>query len=177
MPYNAIEINDTKLLVWVIVFSLILLFTIIVGIVAYFVFNNKENSKNAKRIRALREKATTDPIAEKRLRKMERRHKRNLKNDKVDRILVFALILILTFANLFLCVIPGWSDYINKDYVVYDGTLSVECSIYVHKYLRTSTITLEDGTVLAGSLGLEEGQHNKRIVYSKRTEIALWIEK
>ena len=54
MPYNAIEINDTKLLVWVIVFSLILLFTIIVGIVAYFVFNNKENSKNAKIIRALR---------------------------------------------------------------------------------------------------------------------------
>ena len=148
MPYNAIEINDTKLLVWVIVFSFVLLFTIIVGIVAYFVFNNKENSKNAKRIRALREKATTDPIAEKRLRKMERKHKRNLKNDRVDRILAFALILILTFANLFLCVIPGWSDYIKKDYVVYNGTLSV------HKYLRTSTITLEDGTEHAGCCSL-----------------------
>ena len=82
VPYKAIEIDDTKLLVWVIVFSLILLFTIIVGIVAYFVFNNKENSKNAKRIRALREKATTDPIAEKRLRKMERNRKKyNTKNN------------------------------------------------------------------------------------------------
>ena len=145
--------------------------------VAYCVFNNKETAKNAERIRTLREKAKTDPIAEKRLRKMERKHKRNLKNNRVDSILVFALILILVFANLFLCVIPGWSDYINKDYVVYDGTLSVENSIYVHKFLRTSTITLEDGTVLTGSLGLEEGQHNIKIVYSKRTEIALWIKK
>lgn len=174
--YNGIEINDTRLLVWVIVFSLILLFTIIVGVVAYFVFYNKENFKNAKRIKTLREKAITDPIAEKRLRKMERKHKRNLKNDRFNKVLILSLIMILVFINLFLCVIPGWTDYIKKDYIVYNGNLSVECSIYVHKYLRTSTITLEDGTVLTGALGLEEGQHNKRIVYSKRTEIALWIE-
>ena len=77
MPYSSIEIDDTKLLVWVFVFSLVLLFTIIVGIVACFTFNNKENLKNAKRIKILRERAIADPIAEKRLRKMERKHKRN----------------------------------------------------------------------------------------------------
>ena len=171
MPYNAIEVNDAKLLIWVIVFSLILLFTIIVGVVAYSVFNNKENSISAKRIRTLREKATTDPIAEKRLRKIERKHKKNLKHDRVNKFLIFTLILILVSLNLFLCVIPGWMDYIKKDYIVHKGNLSVS------RYTRISTITLEDGTMLSGSLGLEEGQHNLKIVYSKRTKLALWVEK
>lgn len=174
--YNGVEINDIKLLVWVIVFSVILLFLIIVGIVGYFIFYNKENSKNAKRIKDLRQKALTDPIAEKRLRKMERKQKRNLGSDRFNKILTFSLIFVLVFVNLFLCVIPGWTDYIKKDYIAYGGQLSVENSIYVHRYLRTSTITLEDGTVLTGSLGLEDGKYSKRIVYSKRTKIALWIE-
>lgn len=176
MSYDTTQVNDSKLLVWVIVFSLVLLFTIALGAFVYSFYNNDENSKNAKRIRTLIERAKTDPIAEKRLKKFERKHKRNLKNDRVDKVIIFTFILILMFINLFLCVIPGWLDFINKDYVVYDGALSVETNIYVHKFTRTSTITLGDGTVLTGSLGLEEGQHNKRIVYSKRTEIALWIE-
>ena len=80
------------------------------------------------------------------------------------------MLLVLVFVNLLVCVIPGWTDYITKDYAVYSGNVSVD------KVLRTSQITLEDGTVLTGSLGLEKGQHNIQLVYSKRTKIALGMK-
>lgn len=174
--YNGIEINDTRLLVWAIVSSLTLLLTIAVGIFTYFVFNNKENVKKAKRLKALKEKAKIDPIAKKRLEKMERKRKRETKNDGFSKIQAFSLILILFLITLFVGVIPEWTDYIKKDYVVYEGNLFVERS-FTYKFSRTSSITLDDGTELTGALGLDEGQHNGKIIYSKRSKIALEIEK
>ncbi len=173
--YNGIEIDDTKLLIWVIISTLGLLFTVITGVVAYFYFYDKENSTNAKIIKELREKAVSDPIASKRLRKMERKHKRKTKNDRLDKILVFSLISVLLFINIIFGVIPTWTDYIKKDYIVYEGNISVEHDIGF-RYTKTSTITLDDGKTITGTLRLEEGQYYKRIVYSKRSEIPLGIE-
>lgn len=70
-------------------------------------------------------------------------------------------------------MIPGWTDYAKKDYVVFDGSSLVENGFNVHKFTRSSHIILPDGTRLTGSLGLEDGEHHGRIVYSKRTKIAL----
>lgn len=173
--YNGIEINEARLLANNIIFSLLLLFTIVVATAAYFAFCDKEKFINAARIKALREKAATDPVAKKRLRKMERKHKNRLKNDRFNKILTFSLTSLLIFINLFAAVIPGWTDYIKKDYVVYGGETATEYD--VQRYVRTSTVTLDDGTVLTGPFGLDQGKHNERIVYSKRTKIVLGIDK
>lgn len=176
--YNGIEIDDTKLLIWVIISTLGLLFTVITGVVACFCFYDKENSTNAKRIKELRKKAVSDPIAAKRLVKMERKHKRKTKNDRLHKILVFSLISVLLFINIIFCVIPIWTDYIKKDYIVYEGNISVEHdTVFVFPTSRkTSTFTLDDGKEISGSLALEEGQYYKIIVYSKRSEILLGME-
>lgn len=172
--YNGIEINEARLLANNIVFSFILLFMIAVSVVAYFSFRNKEHSKNAERIKILREKALTDPIAEKRLRKMERKHK-HLKNYRLKNNISLALIILLTLLYLFVAVIPGWTDYIQKDYVVYGDDSPKD--YVVHSELRKSTILLDDGTVLHGTPGLDEGAYHGRIVYAKRTKILVGIDK
>ena len=149
---------------------------VLLGIFTYFAFYNKEYLKNPKRIKVLRKRAVTDPIAKKRLEKIKRKHKRNKKSDGPNKITAFALVLILFLIVLFICFIPGWTDYIKKDYVFYEGDFSVEHS-WSYKYSINATITLDDGTELVGTLGLEEGEYTGKIVYSKRTEIALTVEK
>ena len=57
----------------------------------------------------------------------------------MDKVLIFSLLLVLFSITLFVAVIPGWTDYVKKDYVVYGGDLSVEYE--VHRYIRSSTIT------------------------------------
>lgn len=170
--YNGIDISDTRLLVLNIVYSVLLLLTIFIGIVACISFYDKENLKTAKRIKALKEKALTDPVAEKQLQKLQRKYNRKVKNVRLDKIITLSLLTLLVLLNLFLCVIPGWTDYIQKDYVVFDGSSLVENGFYVHKFTSSSRIILADGTKLTGSLGLEDGEHHGRIVYSKRTKIA-----
>lgn len=71
---------------------------------------------------------------------------------------------------LFLCVIPGWTDYILKDYEIYDGEFEVV------RYTRRNYIIFEDGTSISGSLGMERGTYNRKIVYSSRSKIALGVE-
>ena len=79
--FNGIEIDDTILLVHGIISSFFLLVTVAVAIIAFLAFYNKGNAENSKRIKILREKAISDPVAEKRLKKLERKHKRNLKKE------------------------------------------------------------------------------------------------
>ena len=174
--FNGIAISDTRLLVWSIFFSIALLVIIGISIVACISFYDKENTKNAKRIKALREQALTDPTAEKRLQKLERMHKRKFKNVMLDKIITLLLVTILFFVDLFVGVIPGWTDYIKKDYVIYEGNSVLENGFNVKRYTRSSYITLADGTRLTGSLGLDDGEYKGRIVYAKRTKIALGFE-
>lgn len=76
------------------------------------------------------------------------------------------------------CVIPLWTDYIKKDYIVYSGNFSVERNgtIGIKYYRYSYDYILEDGTELSGSnMDLDIGEYNKTIVYSKRTKNVLGI--
>ncbi len=172
--YNGIELNEGKLLANNIVFTLILVFLIVMCVIAFLVYRNRENPKSKERRIRLKSKAQTDPDAQKQYEKLERKRKKRNKDDIADKLLVFSLLTILIVINLFAAVIPGWVDYIKKDYIVYGGDTTVEYE--VRRYIRSSTITLEVGTVLSGVFCLDEGTHGNTIVYSRRTKIVVGIE-
>lgn len=172
--YKGIEINEGKLLANNTVFTLILLFLIVISVIAFFVYRNRENPKTKERRMRLKSKAHTDLNAKKQYEKLERKRKKRNKDDSANKSLVFSLLMLLIVINLFAAVIPGWVDYIKKDYIVYGGDMTVEYE--VHRYIRSSTITLEDGTVLSGVFYLDEGTHGETIVYSRRTKIVVGIE-
>ena len=172
--YSGIEVNEGKLLANNIVFTFILLFLIAISVFALFVFRDRENVKAKERFKHLKSKAKTDPNAQKQLNKLERKRKKRKKDGILDKVIIFSLLLVLISISLFVAVIPGWTDYIKKDYVVYSGDLSVEYE--VHRYIRSATITLEDGTVLTGAFGLGDGKHTEAIVYSRRTKIVIGID-
>ena len=61
-------------------------------------------------------------------------------------------------------IIPGWTDYIRKDYVVYKGEITV------YQQMRSSRIELEDGTVVWGIGDFDEHDTYGTVVYSRRTK-------
>ncbi|MBE6671989.1 MAG: hypothetical protein E7599_00505 [Ruminococcaceae bacterium] len=165
--YHGIQISQTRLIANNIIFTCLLLITVGLGI-WYLIFTHTSgNLKDRKRIKRLKQKANRDPYAEKQLQKLKRKQKSVKKTSLSTDILVWSLLIVLLSLNLFLAIIPGWTDYIKKDYVVYEG------SFVVDRYTRGSHINLEDGTRLTGALDLGEGEHTGRIVYSRRTKIAL----
>ncbi len=94
-------------------------------------------------------------------------------NSKIIPLKIVAAVLSIVFAlgTLFICLIPGWSDYIKKDYVVYEGSYEVT------GVGGDMKIILEDGTSLKEQSGLDEGEFEGRVVYSKRTKIPLGMSK
>ena len=175
MLYNDIAINEGKLLANNIVSTLIFLFLIVICVMVFCVYRCKENPKTQNRMKRLKVKAETDSNAKKQLEKLESKQKKRKKDGISDKVLIFSLLLVLIAMNLFIAVIPGWTDYIKKDYIVYGGDLNVEYE--VHRHIRSSSIILEDGTVLSGGFGLDEGKHSETIVYAKRTKIVIGIDK
>lgn len=175
MIYNGIHINEGKLLANNIIFTLILLLTIAIAAFAFLTYRNGENKKMKDRIKRLKAMAKIDTDANRQLERLERKRKKQRNHGMLEKVLILSLLLALILINLFVAVIPGWMDYVKKDYIVYGGDLDLEYT--VHRYIKSSTITLDDGTVLSGIFGLDEGKHNETIVYSKRTKIVLWIDK
>jgi len=173
--YNGIHINEGKLLADNIIFTLILLLTIAIAAFAFLTYRNSENKKMKDRIKRLKAMAKIDTNVNRQLKKLERKQKKQKNHSLLEKALIFSLLFALILINLFVAVIPGWTDYVKKDYVVYGGDLDLEYT--VHRYIKSSTITLEDGTVLSGIFGLDEGKHFETIVYSKRTKIVLGIDK
>lgn len=169
MIYNGVTINDSMLLVYNILFTFLLILVLGVGIFGFITYFDKDAKKKREIRKKLEEKAKTDPYAKKKLDKMNRKRNKSIKQEMFEKIFAFAILAALWFAMLFFFVIPGWTDYIKKDYVVYEGEIKVE---YYRRHYYTY---LDDGTCLTGGLGLDEGDHNKTIVYSKRTDIALDI--
>ena len=69
----------------------------------------------------------------------------------------------LALADMFLCVIPGWCDYIKKDYIMYTGNFEVIDS------LRRPHIKLKDGMVVWGGSIYDSNDNYGTIVYAKRS--------
>ena len=169
MIYNGVTINDTMLLVYNILFTFLLLLVLGVSVFGILSYRNSDAKKQREIRKKLEEKAKTDPYAKKKLDKMNRKRNKSVKQETFEKIFGFAVLVVLFCVMLGFFFIPGWTDYIKKDYVVYEGTVTVE------HYRRHYYTYLDDGTCLTGGLGLDEGEHYKTIVYSKRTEIALDI--
>ncbi len=165
MTYSGIEINEVNLLITNISFTFILTIAIAATVWGFFVFFDKRDKKTKEVYKKLKIKAENDPYAKKKFEKMKR--KRFDKKDIWLEIFICCLLLFAIIVPSFFYVIPGWTDYVIKDYLIYDGEFTV-CRGNRHKY-----IILENGTELTGGLGFDEGIHNGTIVYSQRSKITL----
>lgn len=166
---TSMAINDLTLLAYNIIFTFLLLLILAVGVFAFISIKHPDEKKRKKIKKNLETKAKTDPYAKKKLDKMKRKGMKSSGQEMFQKIFAFVVLTVLFVVMLEFFFIPGWTDYIKKDYVVYEGDIRVE------QYRRHRYTFLDDGTYLRGGLGLSEGEHNKSIVYSRRTEIALDI--
>ncbi len=170
--FNGIPINEGKLLLLSIIFTAVAIGLIVLGIfwLKNVIEDFRPDRSNRRRIEEIIARGADDPKVQKRLKKLERKQKK-LQKERRKTILEDSLIGLLIVGalviDLALCVIPGWSDYIVKDYVVYEGEFEVV------SYTRNHYIILEDGTRLDGSVSLPEGEYEGKVVYTKRAEIAL----
>ena len=164
---NGIQISELRLIVHSTHFTILLLgLVVIMGFWVYTSLTMKKQ-KEKEHLRKLKEKARSDELAKKRLEKLERRNKRRNKREKeniITDIFIWSISVCVGIAILAWAIIPGWTDYIWKDYVVYKGEITV------YQQLRSSRIELEDGTVVWGIGDFDEHDTCGTVVYSRRTK-------
>lgn len=174
MYYNGTLLDDGRLLFVTIVMT-ILLIVFIAALAVYFIFirnfSTTSTKKESERIKRLEKDAKENSALKKQLDKLKR--KRANRNKRVGNsiwldVIVSVLASFCIFLNLFCCVIPGWTDYALKDYVVYTGSYE---STYTSKSYYT---ILPDGTEITGGR-FNEGSHHGTVIYSKRSLILIDI--
>ena len=164
---NEIPISELRLIAHSVVFTILFIgLMIVVGFWVYVSMSMK-NSKEKERLRKLKEKAQSDELAKKQLEKIERRNKRRRKREKeniITGVIIWSISVCLGIAILAWGIIPGWTDYVKKDCVVYEGEITV------YQQLRRSRIELEDGTAIWGIGDFDEEDTYGTVVYSRRTK-------
>ena len=167
MTVNGVQISEFNLLASCIIYSVLLLLTLAVGVVAAILLYDKAGRRAKKRMRALAARAESDPIARARLDKLRRKAGRGRKDRIASNIIIWGLLAVLIAVNLCFATIPCWADYAMKDYVVYTGNFTA------HDYMKRDHIILEDGTYLHGRGGYNDGDWFGKVVYSRRSRIVL----
>ena len=166
--FNGIPISDYRVLVHSIIFSILFLGLMIAFSFWLYISLTMKNPKERQHLRKLKEKAQTDETARRQLEKIERKNKRRRQRNKdniiTDIIIIWSATVCLAVAILAWGVIPGWTDYIRKDYVVYTGEITV------HNQMKRSRIELEDGTTIWGRGDFNEEDTYGTVVYSRRTK-------
>lgn len=165
--FNGIPISDYRVLVHSIIFSILFLALMIAFGFWLYISLTMKNPKERQRLRKLKEKAQNDETARKQLEKIERKNKRRRQRNKdniITDIIIWSAAVCLAAAILTWGVIPGWTDYIRKDYVVYTGEFTV------YKKLRRSRVKLDDGTTIWGINDFNEEDTYGTVVYSRRTK-------
>ena len=164
---NGIQISELRLIVQSTIFTILLLgLVVVIGFLVYTSLTMK-NPKEKEHLLKLKEKAQSDELAKKQLEKLERRNKRRNKREKeniITDIFIWSISVCVGVAILAWGIIPGWTDYIRKDYVVYKGEITV------YQQMRRSRIELEDGTVVWGIGDFDEYDTYGTVVYSRRTK-------
>ena len=165
--YNGISISELRLIVHSVVFTIFFLcLTVAVGFWVYASRSTK-NPKEKEHLQKLRAKAQNDELAQKQLEKLERKNKRKRKCKRkniLTDVMIWTISICLAIAILALGIIPGWTDYIKKDYVVYTGKITV------YQQIRRSHIELEDGTTIWGIGDFDEEDTYGTVIYSRRTK-------
>ncbi|MBR2622014.1 MAG: hypothetical protein IKC97_06530 [Clostridia bacterium] len=157
--FHSIPIEEYRLLASNIIFTLLLVIAVVaMGVLIYTIVSGREQKTGKKQ-----------------LKKLQQQRKRRRKNSRAD---LFCDMFILTLSVCFISfllvaiIIPGWTDYIVKDYIVYIGEFEVD-----RPSMKSAFIVLEDGTTLQGGLGLDEGRGEGTIVYAKRSRTPLGFQK
>ena len=167
---DGIPIYELGLLVYSIIFTIMFIALMVAaGFFAYTSLTLK-NPKEKEHQRRLKEKAQSDDFAKKQLEKIIRKNKRRRKRERkniVTDVFIWSISVCVGVAILFWGIIPGWTDYIRKDYVVYTGEITV------YQQMKRSRIELEDGTVIWGIGDFTERDTYGTVVYSRRTELFL----
>ena len=165
--YNGIQISELRLIVHSIVFTILFIgLTIVMGFWIYTSYTMK-NSKDKDHLRKLKEKAQSDEHAKKQFEKLERKNKRRRKREKenvITDVVIWSIYICIAILILAWCIIPGWTDYVKKDYVVYTGEFTV------YQQTGRSRIELDDGTVVWGIGDFDEEDTYGTVVYSMRTK-------
>ena len=164
---NEIPISELRLIVHSIIFTI--LFIGLMAAVGFWVYTSLtlKNPKRKEYLRKLKEKAQNDDFAKKQLGKIKRRNKRRRKQERkniITDVFIWSISVCVGVAILVWGIIPGWTDYIRKDYVVYKGEITV------YQQMKRSRIELDDGTVIWGIGDFNEHDTYGTVVYSRRTK-------
>lgn len=165
--FNGIPISDYRVLVHSIIFSILFIALMIAFGFWLYISLTMKNPKERQRLRKLKEQAQNDETARKQLEKLERKNKRRRQRNKdniITYIIIWGISICLAIAILAWGIVPGWTDYIQKDYVVYTGEFRV------YQQIRRSRIELEDGTTIWGIGDFDEEDTYGTVVYSRRTK-------
>ncbi|MBQ9749879.1 MAG: hypothetical protein IJV87_04755 [Clostridia bacterium] len=164
---NGIPVSELRLIVHSVVFTLLFLSLMVaLGFWGYASLKLK-NPKEKEHLRKLKEKAQSDELVKKQLEKIERKNKRRRKREKENIItdaIIWSISVCLAIVILAWGVIPGWTDYVKKDYVVYKGEITV------YQQTRRSRIELEDGTTVWGIGNFDQEDTYGTVIYSRRTK-------
>ena len=164
---NEIPISELRLIVHSIIFTI--LFIGLMAAVGFLLYTSLtlKNPKRKEYLRKLKEKAQNDDFAKKQLEKIKRRNKRRRKQEReniITDVFIWSISVCAGVAILVWGIIPGWTDYIRKDYVVYKGEITV------YQQMKRSRIELDDGTVIWGIGDFNEHDTYGTVVYSRRTK-------
>ena len=164
---DGIPISELRLIVHSIIFTILFIgLMVAVGFLAYTSLTLK-NPKEKEHLRRLKEKAQSDELAKKQFEKLERRNKRRRRRERkniVTDVFIWSISVCVGVAILVWGIIPGWTDYIRKDYVVYTGEITV------YQQMKYSRIELDNGTVIWGIGDFDEHDTYGTVVYSRRTK-------
>ena len=164
---DGIPISELILIVHSIIFTILFIgLMVAVGFWAYTSLTLK-NPKEKEHLRRLKEKAQSDELAKKQFEKLERRKKRRRRRERkniVTDVFIWSISVCVGVAILVWGIIPGWTDYIRKDYVVYTGEITV------YQQMKYSRIELDNGTVIWGTGDFNEHDTYGTVVYSRRTK-------
>ena len=163
--FDGIPISELRLIVHSIIFTILFIgLMVAVGFWTYTSLTLK-NPKEKEHLRRLKEKAQSDELAKKQFEKLERRNKRRRRQEKniITDVFIWSISVCVGVAILVWGIIPGWTDYIRKDYVVYKGEITV------YQQMKNSRIELDNGTVIWGIGDFNEHDTYGTVVYSRRT--------
>ena len=168
--YMGIPISEHRFLTHTILFTVLFALLLAAAFIWMALSLSMKNKKDRQHVRNLKRRAKNDDVAKKQLEKIKRKNKRRRYGHKgrvVVEIVCWMLFIAFAAVLLLWCVIPGWMDFIKKDYVVYTGGIKVVGS------LRQSHVELEDGTVVWGRGVLNADDTHGTVVFAKRSKMLL----
>ena len=164
---NGVSISEYRLLAHTVFCTVVFLILAVALVFLFCIFLTMKNPKEKEHLRRLRERARKDEGAKKQFEKIQRKKKRRRKREKeniIVGILIWSAAVCVAGVILIWGIIPGWTDYVKKDYVVYKGEIAV------YQRIRLSHIELADGTTVWGVGDFDDEDTSGTVVYSRRTK-------